>query len=59
MKWEYAVEDVTGRMVLVRKLNELGDQGWEVIAVLTTSTPDGVTQYEVILKRDKGEPPTD
>jgi hypothetical protein len=59
MKWEYAVEDVTGRMVLVRKLNELGDQGWEVIAVLTTSTPDGVTQYEVILKRDKGDPPTD
>jgi hypothetical protein len=59
MKWEYAVEDVTGRMVLVRKLNELGDQGWEVIAVLTTSTPDGVTQYEVILKRDKGEPPAD
>ncbi len=61
MKWEYRVEDVeapTGsdKAVLINHLNELGDQGWEVVSLSGTGlTPTGKIGYRALLKRPKDE----
>jgi hypothetical protein len=44
MQWEYTCETFDGFTDLSKKLNQLGDDGWEVIAVLpqTKTMPNAI-----------------
>ncbi len=47
---EEHIVSTTG-LVLYDYLNDLGQEGWDVIAVVPTSGGEGCTYYMVILKR--------
>ena len=38
----------------VRLLNELGSEGWELVAYLPRQMPGNLTKYHVVLKRPTG-----
>jgi hypothetical protein len=48
--WEYSVIFSYNNALLPRMLNELGNQGWELVSVTETPTTDGRTAT-VYLKR--------
>jgi Domain of unknown function (DUF4177) len=67
MKWEYLTVKFSTSGVFSsgqldgeafnEKLNELGEQGWELVSVFGTNLPEGMTRDVVaILKRPTGGP---
>jgi hypothetical protein len=50
--WEYSVIFSYNNAYLPGKLNELGNQGWEIVSVTETATTDG-RSATVYLKRAK------
>ena len=57
MIWEYRVEPCRGSAADARWLNELGSQGWELIAILSHVEPDDFVGQRTVtcayLKRPK------
>jgi hypothetical protein len=54
VQWEYEIEEIVlGQQVenIVEQLNELGDGGWEAVAVFPSSKSNG--QFFVLLKKPK------
>jgi hypothetical protein len=57
MKWEYYVVDVPlSYEGADRRLNELGEQGWELVSVIVEGDYDGGGQHRyAFLKRSKSK----
>ena len=54
-KWEYySLIDTPRTDIDVDKLNLLGDQGWEIVAITTVDTSTQVT-HQTIFKREINE----
>jgi len=49
-KWEYIVQQVQSPSELFTLLNKLGDDGWELVTVLTEVT---ATHAQIVAKRPK------
>lgn len=60
MKWEYCIVSLgTGSQSVMEavaaKLNELGEQQWELVAVAPSTTFGQTTSLAYVFKRPKGQ----
>lgn len=50
-KWEYMIEVTTKDYI--PDLNKLGNEGWELITVVTLHVEEGIQDYKYFFKRAK------
>lgn len=53
MKWEYHVEWNNDLSAIngIKKMNDLGAKGWEIVGVASTTDYKGIRFHELIFKR--------
>ena len=54
MKWKYYIEEIKFGQpikILEEQLNDLGSDGWEVVAAFPSPTPDAHGHVFVLLKK--------
>lgn len=57
-KWDFCFESRKTENALIIKLNELGQQGWELVHVLHHKDPKAITTWTAFMKRPSIPQPT-
>lgn len=57
-KWDFCFESRKTETALIRTLNELGQQGWELVNVLHHKDPKAITTWTAFMKRPSIPQPT-